>query len=128
MAMKVEGLKVYLSDYWNYIDLMGTLTFLVYFCMRIGNPENTLVYEFHSAEFKAGTIKTTLKGQVLVLMNVAIQICIWFKFTYLQKVNTKLGLLAALLLGVSVAVIPFLMILVFWVCFFASISATLGAN
>jgi len=50
------------------------------------------------------------------------------KLTYFMKVNEKMGLMSALLLGVFKAVIPFLGIFFLWIGFFATMSFILGSN
>ena len=48
--------------------------------------------------------------------------------TWYQKLNPDLGLMQQLLLGVLKAFLPFVVIYMFWVIFFALISISLGDN
>ena len=52
----------------------------------------------------------------------------WFKLTWFQKQFESLGLMFILIMGVLGAIIPFLMIYLFWVAFFAIMAGILGAN
>ena len=61
-------------------------------------------------------------------MEVFIITQIYLKITFYTKVNQKLGLLSALLLGVLKNVVPFLMLFYFWNSFFGFINAKLGAD
>ena len=83
----------------------------------------------HSAQhFEEGKIQVTEKQKVLILLDALILVYIVFKTTFFFKVQSKLGLMSALLLGVIVQVIPFLFIFLFFVLFFSILSAILGSN
>jgi len=53
---------------------------------------------------------------------------IWLKITWYQKLQADLGLMQQLLIGVIKAFMPFLVIYLFWVLFFALVSIILENN
>ena len=51
-----------------------------------------------------------------------------FKFNYFLKINSQMGLMSTLLMGVFRAVIPFLAYFFITILYFAAVSCNLGGN
>jgi len=114
IAMNVEGVLSYFSQGWNYWDCIIVPVYGVFFALR---------YQSHDVQ---DTVSEHSKG--LILLNAFILVYIMIKLVYFMKVNKTLGMMSALLLGVFIAVVPFLFVFMFFIFFFAMMSFTLGAN
>ena len=77
--MRIMGLKKYFGDPWNCFETLEFGTFVAYFCMRIQDPSNTLIFNFPGDEFKKNEIHSTDKKKVLVILNVIIVVFIMLK-------------------------------------------------
>ena len=81
MAMKVEGVKNYFSDAWNYID---TFTLISYFVFCAG-----LIMKYNYDKDK---VPSDLEN-ILKLLKCFILFASWVKLTWYQKLFKNLGLL-----------------------------------
>lgn len=114
-AMYVEGPREYFSSGWNYIDILTLPIYITYVVMTI--MSKPLDEELYSDT-----------EMIIRLLRAANLIAIALKISYFQKISESLGLMQQLLMGVMSAVIPFMVIYLGWVCIFALMTVTLGAN
>jgi len=114
MNIAVDGLSVYLKDKWNWMDISTLIIFVAFYSISMYQEINIDASPYLS--------------DVIRIFNVFILISIWIKISWFLKLNSDLGLMTQLIVGVLGAIFPFLIIYLLWVLLFALISFTLGAN
>ena len=127
IAMRVEGLRTYITDPWNITDQLS-IVYPIYFFKVIANPGNALANMHHAKAYKDGNVDTTEESKVLVILSGLIFLYIMIKITYFFKLNDSMGLMSTLLIGVFKGVVPFLIIFLTFVVCFSMMSAILGGN
>ena len=115
MGMKVQGIKVYFSSPWNWFDTITPIVYIILSKINLSIAEHPDADNHDLIEWRR-------------VLNTIMLTSIWFKMTWYQKLNPDLGLMQQLLLGVLRAFLPFIVIYLFWVIFFALNSIVLGNN
>jgi hypothetical protein len=96
MAMRVEGVKSYFREGWNYFDQF-TLVFYLAFCavlIKINNLQDEIKYSTDTVETDLVDLRNYLDLENLLrILKGFLLLAIWIKLTWFQKLSKDLGLL-----------------------------------